>query len=321
MSNIPVPNISKERIDKIYLPRVQQMIQNGKNMNNQLRILEGFDSKTKLYENFSVVGAATNADVSNTNSSINTRNTSLNSRATNENVKRETLLRTEELNQLANDSLIDQYQKLSNLQSDIFTKERLIEENLYHSEMNERYIRILTGSIIFVLLMGIFYVYQQYSPMDSGRFQWILLSILILYVVYLSYQLNLFYLKESINSLFQSDTYTGLSKHIKKSTEVKVEDPTDQSWIKQNCDCPTDTSTETPSSPTRGDEELPTGFYYQDGSSPNQVIIPDNTQQIAGEYEDQIHYTDVNYNISGYSSDQSPQDGNLVGTNVYTRGL
>jgi len=68
------------------------------------------------------------------------------------------------------------------------------------------------------------------------------------------------------------------------------------------------------------------GFYYDDGSAPQQLIVPKNTAKASGEFEDTIQWTD----FAADSRDQSlikgsemilNEDDRLVGDTTHTRNL
>ncbi len=83
-------------------------------------------------------------------------------------------------------------------------------------------------------------------------------------------------------------------------------------WVQNNCSCPTDTGASSSNTSTDSnqltimeeeqgiyeEQQEKLGLYYQDGSSPNQLLYPPNTRKNSGKYRDRIEYPDhsIRYN-------------------------
>lgn len=357
------PQISKKKIDKIYKPNLNDLIKTGNNINLNLNALK-YDHFTNqnLYEQFAtyensdssvqgIVEEPTENGTggnSNIDHAINTMNTSLGTA----NLNREITLKTEELTQLENQDLSNQLKQLQGLQTTIFSKERLIEDNMYEAERNATNIRVLSGSIIFgVLFFVLIYVYGI-QTLGAPLVRTIGIALVVIYILFIFYQYNIFYLKDSIGMLISFKFLSNIGAKIDAKTKEinkRATDMTYDLWVQNHCSCPTDydlnsgedeedNSWETgiSGSGLSGETEVP-GVYYQDGSAPNQLLVPTNSLSNSGRYKDKITYSDYNekdplnsYLNNERNTEQSEYttlngeqvpNGKLVGHSVYTNGL
>ncbi len=314
----------EEFVRRDYKTKMNDLINFGKNKNSlRKNLIEGYDNQKPVYS-----FDDENAFLSATNSDNNTKMSTYN-------LNREILLRKEELNQLENEEINNQLKRLQNLQTEVFTKERLIEENLYHSKKNENNIRTLMISFIFAILLYVIISLNGNGSLSDKKMGLFCIIILIIFLIFLMYQYNVIYMKDSLNYIFSFAFLSNVGEKIEKKTQDLKQDINKarygmdyDTWKNENCgSCPPE-----PSGPaevsaeeyTTEEEDYAPGFYYQDGSSPNQVIYPKNTQATSGVYNDTIQYTDIN-NIGGdgkiKKSTIGPIDGQLVASNVYTRSL
>ncbi len=355
--NLCLPNASEE-IKNEYKTKLLELIKYGTNLNKNIYELERFVNGEEIEDftnNYTFMTGGDeqlsqkNKDLISSNNFQNTNNKTFN-------INRDILLRKEQMNQIENEELEDQYKHLDQIQSNIFSKERLIEENLYYSEQSERNIRVLTGSILFVLLLfvvvGIYYL----KKIDNDKFVKLCGLLFGIFLLYLCYQYNVFYLKDSLSALFSGRVATELGNKIENKTMQMQEDIQRiregdyEVWKKKNCS----SCSPTPSNDVSGlDIQNLSGygysssyFTYQDGSTPNQLINPENSLANSGFFKDKIHHTDVDtvndrdmrivyqedstnnsgdhISISGLDGDYvsiSGLDGDLTAENTYTANL
>ncbi len=335
-----IPNVSTSSQTK-YKDGLTKLIQYGTDLNLNLAALdyESFQN----YENF----ADYNTTIDNAISGVYDPNfQSLNSENNEQqkasNIVREVLLRQQELMDLQNNDLNNQVSTLDNMQSQIFTKERLIEENDEFSLKSERDIRVLSGSLLItvILLLIVFSYYR--GGLSERNFSLLFIFILFIFLFYLCYQYNVFYLQDSLTRLFTFKFLYDVSSEIKAKTEAglfggsgsAVTSSSEKEWIDKNCKC------DSGSGNLSGDDmysgnysgtgyaidiegETQVGFFYNDGSSPSQLIVPENTEARAGEFKDKIEYVDqpIGYKSDGSYQQSDPVGGELVGPQVYTANL
>ncbi len=333
-----------------YKTKLIDLIKHGVDMNKNIYQLEKFVNNSKdKREDFTNNYTFINGDdelLSQKNNSLISANTTQNTNDQLFNTNRAILLRKEELNHIENEEIEDQYKQLDQIQSNIFSKERLIEENLYHSEKSERNIRVLTGSILFVLLLFVIVGIYYTKKIDDGKFVKLCGLLFGIFLLYLCYQYNVFYLNDSLSALFSGRVATTLGNKINKKTLQMQEDIQRiregdyDDWKKKNCS----SCSPVPSKDVSGfDIQNLSGyglsssyFTYQDGSTPNQLINPMNSLANSGFFKDKIHHIDVdtvrdkdftvvyqedsNVNSDDYVS-ISGFDGDLTAENVFTANL
>jgi hypothetical protein len=371
------PQISKKRLDKEYKPKLNKLVDIGKKLNINLNALK-FDHFTNFQnynENFANNGDYTNPSVSTPmgNNSLTNTLTNMNTTLYNANLGREYQLKTQELLQLENKDLNNQLVELQQLQTNIFSKERLIEDNMVQSSNYETSIRALSASILFgALLFLVIYLYGK-NTMNPGLLRSIGVLLIVIYILVIFYIYNVMYLQESIRNIFSLNFFAGIGDKIQRATEKvnsridEIKQNSYQKWVQNNCSCPIDSSDTTSSSTSTTDsnklntitveeqleeEQATPGLYYQDGSSPNQLLYPPNTRGNSGRYRDRIDYLDFSTRYNDFPETRSlekfenrpfgktdietqeeEQEVNifgenvrvklapLVGDNVYTSGL
>jgi len=323
-TNYPLPTTSKKRIDDIYIPTMKSIQQIGRNMNQKRKQIEGFEPHHS-HASIEHFESQIQTNINNTNTALTSTNNTNNTNIDTYQIQRETLYRTEQLNDIENKDIENQYKKMENLQSSIFTKERLIEENLYQAEKHELQIRIITGSMLFILILFVVIVMYGIGTIDNIKLTKYCIFILILYVLFLTYQYNIFYLRDSLSNIFTLSFFQGLGERIeigeeqmKRSVQRFKYGIDYDEWKSKNCGiCPSNNPSEISAMEYSGEQLNPTqGFYYQDGSTPNQLIYPTNTLDNSGRYQDTIHHIDTNL-----GTPMGPTDGKLTETNTYTAGL
>ncbi len=337
------PQISQKKIDKNYKPNLNDLIKTGNNINLNLNALK-YDHFTNqnLYEQFATYENSDVSTIMSQNSSLSSNNSDMNDELITANLNREITLKTEELTQLENQDLSNQLKQLQGLQTTIFSKERLIEDNMYEAERNATNIRVLSGSIIFgVLFFVLIYVYGI-QTLGAPLVRTIGIALVVIYILFIFYQYNIFYLKDSIGMLISFKFLSNIGAKIDAKTKEinkRATDMTYDLWVQNHCSCPTnydlnsgedeeDNSWETgiSGSGLSGETEVP-GVYYQDGSAPNQLLVPTNSLSNSGTYKDKITYSDYSKNYDYGTNpvlddnNRSPVDGKLVGHSVYTNGL
>ena len=328
MTKYPLPEeVSGDYANTVYLPKLKELIKVGKNMNKNQKALEGFSNQEYAQlEGFT--------DLSTINANISNQNDDNNVKASTYNAEREIVLRKEELNQLENEDINRQLMRMQNLQSEVFTKERLIEQNLYQAERNENNMRTLMGGLLFAIVMFVIISMYGSGNIDDSKLSKFFIILLVLFSIFLMYQYNILYMNDSLRYIFSFAFLSNVGGKIEEKTSEMKENIQQNrygqdydSWKNENCgSCPPTPGTETVSGmdyTTEISGYIPS-FYYQDGSTPNQVIYPKNTRDSSGPYQDQIYHSDINsINERGLPDPLlvGPNDGQLVASHTYTRSL
>ena len=167
--NYCLPMTTEENRTK-YENNLKNLIKYGLDINKNLVELEKFANQREDFTNNYTFMTGGDKTLSDKNKDLVNANTTQNGFNKSFNQNREILLRKEQMNQLENEDIENQYKRLDQIQSSIFSKERLIEENLYHSEKSERNIRVLTASILFVLLLFIIVGVYYTKKIDNVKF-------------------------------------------------------------------------------------------------------------------------------------------------------
>jgi hypothetical protein len=327
MGNPPYyPNMSQKRIDKEYKPDLSKLNTYGKNLNINLNALQ-YDHFTNNVNNGDYTYKSTNTSDNTLINGLNTANKStinqMNPTLYNANLNREYQLKTQELMNLENKDLNKQLVGLQRLQTNIFSKERLIEDNLTKSSNYETGIRALSASILFgALLFLVIYLYGK-NTMNPKLLQGVGTLLIVIYILIIFYLYNVFYLQESLNNVISMNLMAGIGGRIQEATD-KVNNRIDDikgkrynEWVKRNCSCPNiaseDTDEDNSGLRILSEEELieyeeqpeTPGLFYQDGSSPNQLLYPPNTRKNSGKYHDRIEYPDYSKSYSDFPETRS----------------
>ncbi len=319
------PSISKKRLDKVYKPNLNKLKNFGKNLNINLDALK-FEKFTNYQEHFLNNGEYINPNIDTNNINQNTLSeiTRMNSELEGKNLEREFQLKQQELLQLENKDLNKQLVELQKLQTNIFSKERLIEDNMVQSSNYETGIRALSASILFgTLLFLVIYLYGK-NTMNPNLLKSIGILLIVIYILVIFYIYNVLYLQDSLNNIISFNFLAGIGSEIQKKTDEvnakldKLREDGYKTWVQNNCSCPvgeTITTTDTSGLQvfTGEEEEYQTvgavsGIYYQDGSSPNQLLFPPNTRANSGVYKDKIEYVDYSRNYSDFPETRSREN-------------
>jgi hypothetical protein len=239
------------------------------------------------------------------------------------NLNQEALFKKEQLLRMENDDLMKQLKELETIQSTITNKNRLIDQTNYNIENQNQNIRILVVSIILAFSLLIAIMAYGYGKINNRILIFIVIVILVIYFILFIYSYNIFYFKDSMKMLFdrraQRLAYelTTFTDNIKNNVNNEI-DSLKQNWIDENCLCPASspTSEESSTSYISGSgnnvngREVP-GYYYYDGSSPSQLLVPEPAPDM--ELTDNIEWVD--YSPDG-NSKYNPALNKMINTNT-----
>lgn len=201
------------------------------------------------------------------------------------NIYQENLIKHEQLIKMQNNDLTKQLKNLEMIESNIENKNRMIEQINYNMEKEQNSINILIISIVFTIILLSIFIMYGYNIISKNIFYYCLIIFGLLYLCLFLYSNNIFYLKSSINSLLNGDIEKRLSNSLNNWANTEVNNLENdlygikQNWINNNCSCPLQENEEENNNniyPTDENIEVPqvNGYYYYDGSTPKQLLIP-----------------------------------------------
>jgi hypothetical protein len=203
------------------------------------------------------------------------------------NLNQDGLLKKNELIRLQNDNLNDQLKDLELLQTNIITKDRIInqiDENIIIQNSN---ISSLITLLIFGILLIILIILFGYNTINTKAFFTYLTFLVIIFCIIFIYIYNIFYFKDSITYLGnRQKIVTELGTELKtwgKAIKTDVNSDLDylkDEWIENNCGCPP-VQEEEEEEILEEDlifgetfEEQAPGYFYYDGNAPQQLLVP-----------------------------------------------
>ena len=210
------------------------------------------------------------------------------------NLDLEALVKKEQLLKMENDDLLSQLRQLEIIQSTITNKDRLIQQTNNNVEKENKNIKVLIISIILGIILLIAIVLLNLNKINKNIFILILISILIFYFLLYIYAYNIFYFQTSIKMLFDRKSLrlgyelNNWSESIKADIN-SIKNGSQQSWIDENCSCPTTNSQIEEEYYVESDENnvyakgIPgyqTGYYYYDNNAPAQLLLPEPTKDM-----------------------------------------
>ena len=205
------------------------------------------------------------------------------------NLNQEALVKKDQLLRMENDDLMKQLRELETIQSTITNKDRLIDQTNNNIKSQNLNIKILVSSIALAIILLIAILLFGLGKIAMNLLILIIIIIAVLYFLLYIYSYNIFYFKDAITMLFDRRAQKLGYELNKWSDSIKTNvnneiDSLKQNWIDQNCLCPEETSEEDSllDSEMAGignnvNEEQVVGYYYYDGSSPAQLLVPEPT--------------------------------------------
>lgn len=176
-----------------------------------------------------------------------------------------------------------QLNELDSIENTVSTRSRVIEENRRHFHNKETIINILKGFFGFGLLVIIPYYLYAAKKIDIIKFYIGTFVIFVLYCIWAIYYYN----KRSINKFVSDETAKAsaygraLSKEVMRYGNKKVGEW--NKYISESCDCPDELKLDAEvhkaahKEITDGGQTTVfnnDGYYYQDGSAPNEQLLP-----------------------------------------------
>lgn len=258
-----------------------------------------------------------------------------------------------ELLQLSADQNNEDLQKLKNFETEISTKKKMI--NIAQNSHLKRVQKIKSIIVLFIIICVIFLPLALMLGKVISKTTFLILFVLICIIAFLvfSWMNDLFYIRDYFSftksSLSDASSATAaqlssLEESVSNSVSSRVQSFNDTiindvygaeaEWIQQNCSCPSTTSTTEDTFPipfsTSGELIWPEpGFYYDDGTAPNQLLVPKNTSARSEfQFKEKIKWPSYSQKFKDYNKSlmekRAPldeEDDRLVGNTTNTRNL
>jgi hypothetical protein len=149
----------------------------------------------------------------------------------------------DELIKMQNNDLTQQLRNLETIQSNIENKNVIINQINYNMSLQQKNIMILIVSILFgLLLLGNIIAYG-YGYINYSRYIYIIIGLIILYICFIIYQFDIFYVKSALTAIFNRNlpqrldkSVTDLQNYIKDNIEFdqliyEFGDDKEPSWV------------------------------------------------------------------------------------------
>jgi len=227
------------------------------------------------------------------------------------------------LNDMNNEKVVMELQKIKSIENSINTKDKLIKQI---QEDTEKQNKILRNIIVFLSTIFLSLIISKFLP----KYNKFLILIWIVIIIYFMYEYNIFYfhdmfkLDKSVDIIESGadDLYKNLDQYF--GSDKTKED----NWVDNNCECPEDEMQNMSYNENDYQEsieetvDLTSGLYYKDNSSPKQLLhpLPNKENSV-----DSIHYPDYSnttykpFNSKIMRLESVKKD--LVGSNTLTSNL
>jgi hypothetical protein len=235
-----------------------------------------------------------------------------------------------QLNNLENEKIVNNLQKLNYIQNTISTKDKLINQINKNTESQSKIIKNILFITSAIILSGLII---KFSP----KFKKLVILIWAVLGIHFMYDYNIFYFQDLFNvqkidaiiDEAADDTYNELDKYFGSDDSDDNSNTNYNDWVDDNCDCNNnndgaDSEYSENEESDYYDEEispLTSGIYYYDGTAPKQLINPlpnkNNT--------DKIYYPDYDkpvFKLNNHKNNKNLKERRvLVGSNTYTSNL
>lgn len=226
------------------------------------------------------------------------------------NLNSEALIKKEELLKLENEDLMKQLRELESIQSTIYNKERIIEQNNASMKQEDINIRVLISCIVLAILLLISISLYGTGKLDSKKLGIVVSIIVVLYIIVFLYAYNIFYFRTAIEILSyrKRERLIGSVREWRENVRNDIKEKlygTESEWINNNCACPTtygeDEEDIYSNDPNVSSIEIP-GYMYYDGTAPQQILVPSpDTIQTYSQVGDKTFKTDTQIDWVDYS--------------------
>ena len=202
-----------------------------------------------------------------------------------DNIMKESILKRDLLIKMQNNDISNQLFGLDNISSTVSNRNRMIDQNNQENKNNDIRIYVLIVGIIYAIFLLITVILFGKKILDNKKLSLVLIILTVIYVIFLIYTYNIFYLKTAFNfAEFNKkqkiiDKLHDWSDNINEvASEFLYGNETD--WTNKNCKCPAKTYEESEPWITNTNDSLKRGYFYYDGTAPQQLLIPSPNSKI-----------------------------------------
>lgn len=219
------------------------------------------------------------------------------------NLNQENLIKKEELIKMQNEDLTKQLRELEVIQSTIANKDRYIDQvndNISSQNLN---INVLVMSILLAISLLAIIILFGYGTFGLGHFITLILIIVLCYVILFFYSYNIFYFRDAISQLGGFDqNISRLNSKLESWSKTANQDIKNElygpksTWIKNHCACPVAEEDSSINNDIYAEDanvsqsEIP-GYFYHDGTAPQQLLIPTPPTQQLNENIEWVDYS------------------------------
>jgi predicted transcriptional regulator len=253
-----------------------------------------------------------NTAASGFNSDMSTKQTSINTQLQQINFYDNSIKSNNELLQLIANTSNKQLQDLYRKELEVATKSSLVNNLNKYVVKQKHTISLLVVILVLILLLVIPLVMLITKRISPGLFCTLVVIDVVLIVLLIAWRNNILYLRSFVTTLGSdlestAETVAGDVSSASEALQARINSfnqivradvyGSEADYQAQYC-CPTTSTTEETiltlpvSEITPSIQPLP-GFFYNDGSAPSQLLVPDNTNSLSEEqFNSQILYPD-----------------------------
>ena len=234
-----------------------------------------------------------------------------------------------ELNDLENEKIVNNLQKLNYIENTISTKDKLINQINHNTESQVKIIKNIILVVSVIILAGLI---MKFAP----KFKIVAILLFVALGIHYMYDYNIFYFRDvfniqKIDAIIDEavdDSYNDLDKYFGSDDKSSKSSSSYNDWVDSNCyDCKNNNNnnnSEEEEDDDYYDEEvapLASGLYYYDGTAPKQLVNPLPTR----ENDYQIYYPDYDkpvHQLNNHEHNRKLRRNKvLVGSHTYTSNL
>ncbi len=188
----------------------------------------------------------------------------------------------EQLLNIEQSEIASQLQKLNSIESNIISKDRIIDQMNQFQEQQQKSISVLIIVLVIAIIELLIVLGYGYGKVSRGKMIISFFVVIIIYIFLFMYNYNIFYLSDAINSIFNRNMaqYLGnsvatLSKELDQDIQNQLYG-SETDWVKGNCNCPPDAKKDdtTPVFDTITVPQEKKRTFYYDGTAPAQQMLP-----------------------------------------------
>ena len=258
-----------------------------------------------------------------------------------------------ELLQLSADKNNEDLKKLKDFETEIATKKKMV--NIAQEEYLNKIRKIKSIVVLFIMICIIFVPLALMLGKVISKTTFFILFTLICIIAFIvfSWMNDLFYIRDYFSftnssisdasaatasqlSSWEESVSNSVSSRVQSFNDTVINDVygSEAEWIQQNCSCPSTTTTTEDTFPipfsTSGELIWPEpGFYYDDGTAPNQLLVPKNTSARSEfQFKEKVKwpsysrkFKDYNNSITKKIPPLDEENDRLVGSTTNTRNL